>query len=573
MRGHIDFDSKPYYLNAEQKEWVEKTFSAMSQRQKIGQLFCISMGIDEPQALRRIIRQYQPGGFCVRPNYTKIVLPSVNLMQQASEIPMLIAANLESGGNGIAAEGLFYGRSIEVAATDDPIYAYYLGHVCAKQAGALGGNWTFAPVVDIDMNWRNPITNCRTFGDDPDRVICMAKAYRKGVLDSRVGMAVCIKHFPGDGVDERDQHLTPTVNSLSADAWERTYGRVYQELIDDGAETLMVGHILQPEMTRKLCPDIADENIEVSTYNRYLITDLLRKKMGFHGLITTDSTNMVGYMATKPRAEALVDSICAGIDVLLFCRDIEEDFSTVASAVEKGVISQERLDEAVLRQLALKAHLNLHHQSPKTLDEADAIMNEPIFRQWAAECADRAITLVKDNQNLLPISPKKTPVIRLTVLGERETVGAFGDVGAVTESLKRELEAAGFSVHIYDYKTLENCEIASDGIAAMKEKFDLSIVAANIPTGSNYTTRRLDWVPFLAADCPWYVKDIPTMFISFCNPHHMADASHISTFINAYTANDFCVRACVEKMIGKSSFTGINPTDVWCDNLWGARHY
>ena len=143
----------------------------------------------------------------------------------------------------------------------------------------------------------------------------------------------------------------------------------------------------------------------------------------------------------------------------------------------------------------------------------------------------------------------------------------------MTEGMKQELEKRGFEVSVYDYSTLENNEIVDNGTADMKAKFDLSIIVANVSTGSNYTSRRIDWIPFLAADCPWYVKDIPTMFISFCNPHHMIDVPFISTFINAYSANSQCIRTTVEKMTGEGGFEGINPSDVWCGNVWCAKEY
>lgn len=168
---------------------------------------------------------------------------------KASKIPLLLPANLEAGGNGIATEGTYFAKEMEIAATEDPEQAHRLGEICGCEAGALGCNWSFAPIIDIDYNWRNPITNVRTFGSDPDTVLAMARAYCQGIRDSGAQMAVCIKHFPGDGRDERDQHLLATVNDLPAPQWEETYGRVYKALIDEGAETVMVGHIYQPAIS------------------------------------------------------------------------------------------------------------------------------------------------------------------------------------------------------------------------------------------------------------------------------------------------------------------------------------
>lgn len=570
----IAYKEKPFYLNDEDIEWVEQTLASMALEEKIAQMFCVTDMITDPEALKAFVRKYPVGSFMYRSGDAAEVQNAQRAMQEASKIPLLLACNLESGGNGIAATGTFFGRQLEAAAARDPKHAYRLGMVCAKEGGATGCNWSFAPIVDIDYNWRNPITNVRTWGSDPDTVIRLSEAYMDGVKDSGETMAVTIKHFPGDGVDERDQHLLSSVNSLSAEDWENTYGRVYQTLIDKGAQTVMVGHILQPEMTRKMCPGIRDEEIFPASTNKYLITDLLREKMGFNGLVATDATPMVGFSGFLTRREAVAKSIMAGADMIMFCKNIDEDFAGVKEDIENGTISIIRVNEAIRRQLALKASLGLHKskEGGTIVPGADAlsVIGCAEHIAWAKECADEAITLVKDNQNLLPLSPNRTKRVRLTVLGEGQG-GSFGDGGSITMPLKEALEKEGFEVALYDYATMERGEIFTAGAADMKAKFDLSIVAANVATGSNNTTRRLDWITLMAANEPWYTREIPTMFLSFCNPYHMIDVPFISTFVNCYSSNQFCVGAAVEKLMGRSEFKGVSPVDPWCGDVWGAK--
>ena len=570
----MKLNEKPFYLSEKDIEWVKETLASMSVEEKIGQLFCLTDMITDEEQLKEMIRKYKPGGFMYRSGNALEIQNAQRVMQETSRIPLLLSCNLESGGNGVADSGTFFGRQLQVAATDEKEQAKRLGMICGREGGATGCNWAFAPIVDIDFNWRNPITNVRTYGSDPERVLTMADAYIDGIREADPGMAACIKHFPGDGVDERDQHLLPTVNSLSVEKWESTYGRVYGKLIEKGVKTVMVGHILQPEMTRKLCQGIKDEEILPASVNRYLMTDLLRGQLGFEGLITTDATPMVGFTGMMSRKEALAKALMGGADVLLFCKNIDEDYAGIREYLEKGRITMERIDEAVMRQLALKASLKLHEkQKNNTLvpeKEALLVIGCKEHADWAKECADKAITLVKDNQKLLPISPARTKRIRLTVLGEEKS-GAFGDGGTVGELLKNALSKAGFTVSMYDYATMERGEIFTAGIEEMKEKFDLSIVAANIATGSNHTTRRVEWIDLMAANEPWYTKEIPTMFISFCNPYHMIDVPFISTFINCYSSSSYCVDAVVEKIIGKSSFNGKSPVDPWCQEVWGAR--
>ncbi len=564
----IDYKAKPFFLSDEDIAWVNNTLASMSIDEKIGQLFCLTDMITDTEQLKDLIRKYNPGAFMYRAGNGAEIQQAYHAMSEASKVPMLYPCNLESGGNGISADGTFFARPLQVAATNDPEQARRLGYVSAQEGTSVGCNLAYAPIIDIDFNWRNPITNVRTFGSDPKRVLAMAEAYMDGVAEADAPMAVCIKHFPGDGVDERDHHLMPTVNSLSADEWMSTYGMVYKTLIDKGAQTVMCGHILQPALERLINPEIKDEEMLPASQSRALLTGILREKFGFNGLITTDATPMVGFSATQTRADAIRSAIMAGADMIVFCKSIEEDYASVRDGLKSGAVTMTRLDEAVCRQLALKASLGLHRRALPTSDALGALGCEQ-HAIWARECADKAITLVKDNQNLLPISPKKTPRIRLTVLGEGQGAG-FGESDNVTRTLKDALERAGFSVSLYDYATMERGEIFTSGVADMKEKFDLSIVAANVATGSNYTSRRLDWISLMAANEPWYMKDIPTMFLSFCNPYHMVDVPFISTFINCYSSNRFCVDAAVEKMTGKSSFMGSSPVDPWC-NAWGAK--
>ena len=217
----IDLKGNPFFLSDEDIQWVEKTLKGMSLKQKVGQLFCPIGETFDRQQLKEMIDQYQPCGIMYRTEPAEEVQKAHRFLQQESPIPLLVAANLEAGGRGIAKEGTIYGTQMQVAATDDAQRAYQLGCISAAEGAAVGVNWAFAPVVDIDMNFRNPITNTRTYGSDPERVLRMARGYMKGAHEN--GLAVSIKHFPGDGVDERDQHMLPSLNALSVDEYMQKY--------------------------------------------------------------------------------------------------------------------------------------------------------------------------------------------------------------------------------------------------------------------------------------------------------------------------------------------------------------
>ena len=151
------------------------------------------------------------------------------LFQTYSKIPVLSAVNVEAGGNGASSDGTNVGQEIKVAATGDKEYAYKMGQICGRETRATGSNWAFAPIVDLTMNWHNPAISTRAFGKDPDMVLAFAKEYFRGISES--GIVCAMKHFPGDGVDERDPHIATSVNSLSCEEWDNTFGKVYRGMI------------------------------------------------------------------------------------------------------------------------------------------------------------------------------------------------------------------------------------------------------------------------------------------------------------------------------------------------------
>lgn len=563
----INLKSKPFLLKDEDISWVKETLKNMNLKEKIGQLFCPVGSTDNEEELKEFLKEFNPGGMMYRPGKGEEIRRTHKILQDNSKIPLLLGANLEAGGNGIATDGTYYGKQMQVAATNDNEMAYKLGVICGKEANVVGCNWAFAPIVDIDMNFRNPITNVRTFGSNEDRVLDMAKEYMKGINEN--GVIAAIKHFPGDGVDERDQHLLSSVNPLTTDEWDNTYGKVYKGMIEEGAHSVMVGHILLPNYSKKLNPGLMDEEIMPASLAPELLNGLLREKLGFNGLIVTDATAMIGFNVAERREIAVPKAIASGCDVFLFNKNIKEDFDFMMAGIEKGILTEERIDEAVTRILATKASLGLH-KNQLVPDESELkILKCEEHEAWAKECADKSVTLVKDTQKLLPISADKYKRVRLYILGE-DSDGGFKDGESATSKIKDKLEEQGFEVDVFDNKKLDFREIFNGGINELKDKYDLVIYIANVETASNQTTVRLDWIHLMAANAPWFVKDIPTIFISLANPYHLLDVPMIKTFVNAYSASEYVVDAVIEKIIGKSEFKGVNPVDPFC-NVWGAR--
>lgn len=577
----VDLTVKPYNLSKEDIQWVEDTISSMSLEEKIGQLF-VNMGSSrDKEYLTSILNKYHIGAVRYNPGKASDVYDQNYILQTESKIPLLIAANTEAGGNGACTDGTEVGLEVKIGATNDEKYAYEMGRVSGVEASAIGCNWSFAPIVDINRNWRNPIISSRSFGNDPDKVLKMSLAYMKGIQES--GILPAAKHFPGDGIDERDQHLSFSVNSLSIEEWDQTFGKVYRGLIDAGLPSIMAGHIQMPAYQKYFNPQLNDEDMLPATLSKELITDLLRNKLNFNGLVVTDASHMVGMTGAMKREKLLPTAIAAGCDLFLFFNDPDEDFKYMMKGYQEGIITQQRLHDALRRILGLKAKLKLHTikrneilpSKAKAMSRIGLPENKAIFK----EVADHAITLVKNKQEILPITPDKYKrILLVNIQGIR---GGFGELlasgqGQPVDVLKEMLEAKGFEVEKYVSAEEKLKDTAPEDLAAeigkiyaakrpiaqLVDKYDLIINVANV---NSNVTQRIVWPASKGTpDIPFYVHEVPTIFVSVQCPFHLADVPQVKTYINTYDGRKQTLEALVEKLTGQAKFIGVSPVDVYC---------
>lgn len=578
----IDLTKKPFYLSTEDIRWVTETIEAMTIEEKIGQLFVDMISTSDEKTLTTLLRKYPIGGTRYTPREAKEVYDQNQILQSHSKIPLLIAANTEAGGNGACTDGTEIGKEVKIGATNDPKYAYEMGRISGIEASAIGCNWSFAPIVDIMYNWRNPIISSRSFANDPDLVLEMSLAYMRGIQES--GIAPAAKHFPGDGVDERDQHLSYSINHLSCEEWDATYGKVYKGLIEAGLPSIMAGHIHQPAYSRYFNQELIGKHTLPATLSKELLTDLLRKKLGFNGLIVTDASHMLGMTSSMKRADILPTAIAAGCDLFLFFNDPEEDFQYMMDGYRSGVITEERLQEALMRILGLKAALGLHKKTqflePKK--HALAKIGLPESKLMFKEIANEAITLVKEENDVLPMQPKKYP--RVLLVGVKGTENDFGEVvagnkGNPIEYLKEVLVKEGFEVEIYksiaeSFKSLPKEEFVKSiskiysqksAISEITNHYDVVINLVNVNPS---TVQRPIWPMSKGTpDIPFYVHEIPTIIVSIQSPYHLADMPQAKTYINAFDGNRKNIEVLVEKLMGKTPFKGKSNIDVYCGNL------
>jgi beta-N-acetylhexosaminidase len=563
----VDLKAKPYYLSDEDIDWVESTIKEMTIEEKIGQLFINLFWSFDSEINKKIIDKYHIGGARYTGGPSEKVYELLAGIQEASKVPLLVACNCDAGGDGAMSDGTYIASGAQCEASGNEKIAYNAGYVSGREATAIGCNWNFDPCTDILYNWRNTIVNTRAYSTNPEDVLKYTSAYIKGLRESNI--ASCAKHFPGDGVEERDQHLLLGVNEFSAHEWDKTYGKVYKQLIDEGLMTIMAGHIALPEYQYKLNPYLKYEDIMPATLSPELITGLLKEQLGFNGLVVTDASHMVGMAAAMSRKDYVPVAIAAGCDMFLFFNDFEEDFNYMLEGYKNGVITEERLQDALRRILGLKASLKLHEkQKNGTLipdKEGLKVVGCEEHLAMAKEAADLGISLIKDTKNQLPIKPSTHKRIRLhTLFGD----GGFekGGDNKVEKIIIEELERAGFEVTLNDGSTRIKGKVED-----LKKNFDAAIIFADIVGYAAENNYRIRWKCPMSTDMPWYVNELPTVFVSLNFTTHLTDVPMVKTYINAYKDTREVIRQTIEKMMGESEFKGAHFNEhVWC-NKWETR--
>ena len=573
----VDLSAKPFHLDEEAIGWVHDTIASMTLPEKIGQLFINHNNSYSEEYLDDVLENYHVGGMRYRSGDAAEIQAHARYAQSRSKVPLLIASNPEMGGFGSSNDGTFVCTHLQAGSHPDASIARDMGDVAGAECHAIGCNWAFAPIVDIHYNWRNTVISTRSFGNTPEVVIERAKEYFDGI--SAHNMVCAMKHFPGDGIDERDQHVVTSYNTLPADEWDQTYGRVYREMIDYGVQSVMVGHIGAPELSRKYRPGIADSEIQPATLSPELLQDLLRGELGFNGLILTDASQMIGLTGAMRRRDLVPATIAAGCDMFLFFRNPAEDFQYMLDGYRDGVITEQRLQDALERILGLKASLGLHRIARADVvpgPAALAVVGSERHHAIAAAIADKTVTLLKDTQKNLPLTPATHPRIRLYGISGGRDFTRTDPLGYL-DTVRQELEAVGFEVHVFKTAEQRQAEgdseanfmavISEEGTGDYAEKYDAAFVFANVKGFAQEAAIRIKWSTPMAAEIPWYATEVPTVFVSLTQPNHLIDVPMVKTAINAHADTREAIHATVQKIIGKSEFTGTFNDNVFCDSF------
>lgn len=545
----IEFErlsAAPFNLDRDAYGWVVKIFESLTTDEKINQILLpLAPNHTSDQEFQELAESGIGGVYRFANASPEFLRNSAEILGTSS-VPLLMPSDLEFeeisaiGGIGV---GTRFPNQLAVAGSGTTEASVQMATVGAVEGGAMAFNWSFTPVVDININFRNSLVNTRCFGDDAEHVKTLVAKYIE-TMES-LGMASTIKHFPGDGVDERDQHTVPTKNSLTVDEWNSTFGEVFREAIGRGARTVMAGHISLPQYVLSVGGSIAEAYLP-ATFSPILLQRLLRDELGFNGLIVSDATEMGGFVSLGHRDDLVPACVQAGCDIVLF--NDSGDHDRLSRALGSGQLTLERLNVAVTRVLALKASLGLH-RGPSTTSALPSGTLEK-HRAWAENVSKKSVTLVRDWHSDLPLRPDTHPRILLAMQQNRRNIFRQLPDLVVGELLTE----AGFAVEIFNEKTKVD-----------QSKYDALIYVVAEEGKQGKIHLHVNWDQ-LQPGFPHYMAKyfgvIPSVLLSFGSPYLSYDAPLCPVVINAYSPVGPSQRAAVDALIGRQAFEGVSPVNA-----------
>src|SRR5215472_4455155 len=543
--------------------WVDSTLGKMTVDEKMGQLLFTTYyggftATDSPayQQLLHNVQDLHVGGFIVITHgpplgilksqaYPTAVL--ANQLQTKSKLPMLIGADFERGTAMRYDEGTSFPTAMAVAAGGNPKDAYTMGRITASEARATGVNWVYAPDSDVNSNPANPIINTRSFGENPQRVGEFVSAFIKGVEDG--GALATAKHFPGHGDTAADSHIDLPVIPASRERLEHLELVPFRAAIAAGADTVMTGHLSVPALE-------PDPNTP-ATLSPKILEGLLRKQLGFHGLIVTDAMDMGGITVRYAPGEAAVRAVVAGVDCLLMPPVPDAAYEALQGAVKSGRISKERLDESVRRILQAKARLGLNTSRLVDVNGLNHKFGSAAWQKEAQEISDRGVTLLRDTPHRLPLDgTKSSRALLLAVYADPEPYPG--------EDLERELRSRFDSVTTLRADT----RFVNAGILKLPspDSYDAAIVGFFVRVSDR--KGNVDVPPEQAALAEQvYKTGKPVITVGFGSPYLIEGFPQAETWLGAFGISDVAQISVARAVFGEIPVRGHLPVTVPGVNL------
>ncbi len=543
------------------RRWAERTLESLTLDEKVAQLMMpILIGDFAPegsrasQRARAMVEQHHVGGIIISVGSPTEVAAKLNWLQSLSELPLLIGSDLEAGA-GFRFDGVIHAPTniwlggatrfpalMALGAAGEPGLAYETGRITALEARAIGVHVPFAPVLDVNNNPENPVINVRSFGEDPEQVAMLGAAFVRGVQDH--GAIATAKHFPGHGDTETDSHLALPVIRVSRERMDSVELLPFRRAVDAGLGAIMTAHITVPEITGATTP---------ATLAPAVLTDLLRDQMGFGGLVFTDAMDMAAVDRMFGRGEAAVRAIEAGADVILMPPDLAEARQGIVAAVLSGRLTEDRIDRSVLSLLRAKESLGLHRKRTVDIDRVRRVVGVPSHLGVAREVANRSITVLKDERDLLPLLGTPGASVYSVTYRRPNDLRAGRSFNAGLRETYRRLRAVDVDP--------ETTDAEYDAILARARTMNLTIVSLHVGV------RTASGSVALPEPALRFVKRLarlgqPSIVVAFGNPYLLSEFPEVGTYLTAWSGVPVAERAAADAILGRIAVTGRAPTRI-----------
>jgi beta-N-acetylhexosaminidase len=545
-------------LTASQRRWVDRTIATLSLREKVGQMVMVwvlgdytSSGDSTYAEVARWITRDGIGGVSMSLGTPVEVAAKVNAFQRLARVPLLVSSDLEPAlgrlEGGVFSHYLMdaggatvFPTAMGIAATGRDEDVRDAAYIIGREARAVGIHINFAPTVDVNNNPANPVINTRSFGEDPVRVARLSALFTRGTMDA--GTIATAKHFPGHGDTEVDSHVGLPIVGANWARLQAVELVPFKAAIDAGASMVMSAHIALPA--------VEGDSSTPATLAPRIMTGVLRDTLGFRGVTITDAMTMEGVGKGYGVAESSVLAVQAGADILLKPSDPTKAIDAVVAAVERGEITRARIDASVRRVLELKARSGVAFQPMVSLDTLREVVGAPTHRARAAEIAQRSITLLKDRDALVPITPSRTLVIQYMPETELRAGRVFGAA----------MRAADTSVRVVKISPTTT-QAQLDALAPAITRAARVVLAAYV--------RRIEGEgrPAIPTSIATWMSTLPTMnartaLVAFGNPYLIRQVPTVGTYLVTYSVGDTSERGAAQALLGRAPITGVAPVSL-----------
>jgi len=530
-------------------KWVEETLKNLTLREKIGQMIIMPLngeftngGSEKFAQMRRQIVENKVGGFTLFRGEANSIAVLTNEAQKLAKIPLFFSADYERGLRMQLRNGTPFTTNMGVAASGDVSAAQRQGKIICEEMRAIGANWLFAPVADINNNPDNPVINIRSFGADPKRVGEFVAALSGGVKEA--GCLSTLKHFPGHGDTATDSHIGLSVVPLERARLDAVEFVPFRAGIDGGVDSVMTAHLAVPKVTNDELP---------ATLNPKISIDILRKEFKFEGIITTDSMEMGAITKNFPNGASAVMAIKAGADVVLFPPKIEKAIEAIEAAVKKGEITELRINESVRRLLAAKYRLGLAENRFVDLAKVNQAVEKPENVREANLTAEKSITLLKNDDRIFPLTSEKAgKTLFVVIAADDDAVEGV----AFTPEIQRRAPRAKI-VRLDPRSTPQEYEKVLSDV----REFDSIILAPFVKRAA------LKGTVALPENQTNFIKQIiqtnkPVAVIAFGSPYLIRQFPEAKNYVVTYAIEEVAQTALVRAMFGEVAFAGRLPVSI-----------